>query len=286
MSQTICFVDGEFMDIADARISVLDRGLLMGDAIYEVARVQNRMLFRVLPHYERMRRGLDFLQIPVPFSPEEFGSLCRELRERNDVDHGFVYLQVSRGAAMRTHLVPKGLKPTVLGYAGSVVLPKWHDFPEGAPVITTRDLRWGRCDMKTTMLLPNSLAMQKARDAGALEAILVAEDGVCHEGCSSSLFAAWDGTVRTHPADHHILHGITRAAVIEIARENGIPVREETFTRDQLMSADEAMLAGTTMDVCPVVQIDGLPVGDGAIGPVTHRLMKLFAELMQRELGG
>ena len=286
MDKIICHLDGTYLDIREAKVSVLDRGLLMGDAIYEVTRVRNGRLFRIGAHYARMERGLGALGIPMPFTFDAFEAVHLDLVRRNGVEGGFVYLQVSRGAALRTHLVPEGLTPTVFGYAATAALPKWRDHPDGVSVITTPDLRWQRCDLKTTMLLANSLAKQKAKEAGKYDAILVAEDGTCREGTSSGLFIVTDGTLRTHPTDNHILPSITRRTVLEIAREAGIPVREETFSRDELLAADEVMLAGTNSDVCPVIEVDDHPVGDGRIGPLTRRLIELFAELMRRETGG
>ena len=286
MSEITCYLDGEYLDIREARVSVLDRGHLMGDAVYEVTRVQNGRLFRARQHYERMARGLGALGIPTPFTAEAFEAVNVELLRRNGIQGGLIYIQVSRGATLRTHLVPKGLTPTVFGYSASCPLPKWRDHPEGVTVITSADLRWQRCDIKTTMLLPNSLAKQEAVDAGCYDVILVAEDGTCREGSSSSLFIVSDGALRTHPADNHILPGITRQTIIEIAGAEGIPLREETFRREQLLVAEEAMLVGTTTDVCPVVQVDGKPIGEGRIGPVTQRLIGLLAELIEREVSG
>lgn len=286
MGEELCYVDGLFVPRAAARVSILDRGLLMGDAIYEVVRVHNGRIFLPDRHFARMEQGLTALRIPVPFSAAEFADICAELARRNCVASGLVYLQVSRGAADRTHLIPRDIAPTVVGFSRSARVPFWAQSPGGVKAITTPDLRWGRCDLKTTMLLPNSLAKQEARDAGAYEAILVSDAGVVREGSSTNVFAWWDGVLGTHPLTRNLLPGITRAMVLELAARLGISMAEEFFTVDQLMDAEEVFLTGTTTDVCPVVAIDGKPVGTGAPGPVARRLMAGFAEIMERNTAG
>ena len=286
VSDGVAYVNGDFCPLRDAKVSVLDRGLLMGDALYEVVRIQNGAPFRAGMHHERMSRGAGALRMPIPFSPAEFDTLCRDLAKRNGVTQGSVYIQVSRGNAQRTHLVPEGLSPTVIAFGLAADLPSWRgDFPAGVPVITTRDERWARCDLKTTMLLANSLAKQKARDSGAFEAVLVSDSGTAREGASSNLFAVIDGVLRTHPADERILPGITRATVIDLAKESDIRVVEDPFDVQALPRADEAFLTGTTTDVCPIVSVDGRTIGTGRPGQITERLASLYEGLLAREAG-
>ena len=282
-SETALYVNGVFCHREEARVSALDRAFLMGDAIYEVLRVQNGRLFRMGEHRDRMANGLNALKIPSPFSEKGFEELCVELVRRNGVNVGIVYVQVSRGAAERTHLLPRGITPTVFGFAQSGEFPRWKSSPDGVAAITTSDIRWGRCDLKTTMLLPNSLAKQKAEDAGAFEAIFVSDDGIVREGTSTSLLAIWDGGLHGHPLNERVLPGVTRQVVAELAHREGIPVVEEPFGLAQMLAADELVLTGTTSDVCPVVRVDGTAIGSGRIGPVSQRLIGLLADTLERE---
>jgi len=162
-------------------------------------------------------------------------------------------------------------------------MPGWSRYPDGVPVVIAADLRWQCCNIKTTMLLGNTLAKQQARDAGGFEAILVSAEGIVTEGASTNVFAVMKGVVTTHPCDNHILPGITRRIVLELCRANGLAAAEKAFTADALRAADEVFLTGTTADVCPVIRVDGAPVADGRIGPVTRRLMALFSETLRRE---
>ncbi len=282
--QTLYYVNGSYCKSSEAKISVLDRGFLFGDAIYEVLRVHRGRAFRLKDHYERMLNGLTSLRISPPFSRAEFDALCAELILRNRVTTGSIYLQVSRGAdATRRHAPTPGLKPTVMGVATPADFPGWKKYGEAVSVITLADTRWGRCNLKTTMLLANTLAKTEAEAAHAFEAIFVAEDGVVREGSSTGLFVVLDGTLRTHPADCRILPSVTRKLVLELARADGIPLSETAVTLTELRRAQEMFLASTTNDVCPIGTLDGRIVGSGKAGPVTARLMRLVAETLDRE---
>lgn len=277
----VFFVNGSFCAREGAKVSVLDRGFVMGDAIYEVVRVHEGVLPLWRAHHARMRRGLDALGIASPMDEGAFGSLCLELAQRNAVRSGTVYLQVTRGVADRTHLIPADLTPTVVGFARSLAIPTWRkSHPEGVTAITVPDDRWGRCDLKTTMLLANSLAKQQAHKAGAYEAILIGPDGTVREGASSGLFVVMDGTLHTHPADHHILPSITRRNVIQLANNAGLVCSESPFQLSQLRRAEEVFLAATTTAVCPVVGIDGQPIADGKPGAITMRLAHDYEQMI------
>jgi D-alanine transaminase len=278
------YVNGEFCDLADAKISILDRGLLFGDAVYETGRVNNGRLFRVGDHYARMSGGLKALGISVPFSASQFETILTELAKRNGVRSGLVYIQVTRGAAMRAHVPPKEISPNVFAFVQTGQMPSWlREYPGGVPVVTVEDLRWQRCDIKTSMLLANTLAKRQAADAGAFEAVLVGQDGTVREGALSNLFAVLGGSLRTHPADHHVLPGVTRNLVLGLARQHGIPAAERAFSKAELFAAEEVFLTGTTADVCPVVRVDGKSIGQGGIGPITARLGRLLAEMLDAE---
>lgn len=286
MTEEIFWLNGAFVERGKASLSPLDRAFLMADAIYEVVRIHNGTPFMGGEHYDRMAHGLSELGIPVPFGREEFVALLLEMAARNAVRFGLTYLQVSRGVAPRSHLLPKGVEPTVFGFARADKMPTWRDYPNGVKAITVPDERWGRCDLKTTMLLPNSLAKQRAHDAGAFEALFVGTHGTVREGSSTGLIAAKGGGLFAHPLTRRILPSITRMAILEIAAQGGIPVEERKFGREGLLAADEVMLLGSNTDVCPVVEIDGKAIGAGRPGPMAGGLLQRLREKMEAETGG
>jgi D-alanine transaminase len=202
--------------------------------------------------------------------------VCSTLLARNGAvtDDCLVYIQITRGAAPRTHAFPRtAVAPTV--YATLMPIVPRGDPAAGIAVITTPDLRWARCDIKSVALLPNCLANQHAKDAGATEAIFV-RDGVALEGTATTFFGVFNGAVRTAPANNYILPGVTREAVLELCRAAGIPAREEPIFAHELPRADELFLSGTTVEVMPIVQVDGDPVADGRPGPIARRLLEAF----------
>ena len=285
MTTDAFWLNGAFVKPQDACVSPLDRAFLMGDAVYEVVRIHHGTPFRAGAHYDRMKHGLGELGIPVPFDGEGFASILLDLASRNGVRFGLGYLQVSRGAAPRSHLLPRGIEPTVFGFSNTPPIPTWRDYPDGVKAITLPDQRWARCDLKTTMLLPNSLAKQKAHDAGAFEAIFVGTHGAVREGTSTAVVAARGGGLFAHPLTRRILPSITRMIALEIAAEEGIPVEERRFGVEELLAADEVMLLGTNTDVCPVVEVDGQTIGLGKPGPMAAHLLEKLTEQMEEETG-
>jgi D-alanine transaminase len=271
----IVYLNGEYLPVEQAKISPEDRGFLFADAIYEVARFNRGRGYRLAEHMARMRNGLAAIRIAA--DPGFFPEVAARLLAENGLasSDAIVYAQVSRGAAPRTHAFPpEGTAPTTFAFARAVE-PEAPD--EGGGAILVPDERWGRCDIKTVMLLPNVLAAQRAAEAGAFEAILV-RDGVVTEATRSNVLAVAGGVVRTHPTGPLILPGVTREVVLELASGAGIPVREEEFGADELFAAEEVLLTGTTADVTPVVTVDGRAVGEGGPGPVGRRLGALLAE--------
>src|SRR5213593_3878004 len=271
------YLNGEYLEQARAAVSVDDRGFLFGDGVYEVTRARNGRLFEAGRHLRRLERGLEALGIAPPPGFEPGGGALLEIADRLLRDNGLmngdalVYLEITRGAAERTHhFPPAGTPPTVFLRTNRLAAP--DDVRErGATVITTPDLRWERCDLKTVQLLPNVLAKQQAVAAGAFEAILV-RDGITTEGASTSLLAVIDGAIRTHPADHRILPGVTREVVLELATELGVSASEAPLSVRELFGASELFLTGTTVDVMPVVQVDGRAIGGHRPGPVAREL--------------
>jgi D-alanine transaminase len=265
----IVYLNGRFVPEAEAGISPLDRGFLFADAIYEVVRYWRSRPYHLDAHVERMREGLAAIRIQA--SPDFFPEVGRRLLGENGLadKDAFVYAQVSRGAGPRYHAFPPaGTPPTVFAFAREVDPPPPA---EGGKAILLTDERWGRCDIKSVMLLPNVLAAQKAREAGAIDAILV-RDGFALEGTKANLFIVAKGVVRTAPNGPRILPGVTRTATLSAARGLGLPVEERAFTIEELCSAQEAFFASTTLWTHPIVSVEGRVIGSGKPGPVARML--------------
>lgn len=276
MSDLVYF-GGRIVPRGSAAVSIDDRGFLFGDAVYEVLRVVRGRFIEAERHLRRLARSLQEVSIPVPGL--DLLAVSADLLRRNGLGNAeaTVYVQVSRGAAVRQHAFPPaGTAPTVL-VTVSAFSPRSELLANGATAITLPDLRWSRCDIKSVNLLPNVLAAQHAAEAGAFEAILL-RDGVVTEATRSNVLVVAGGVVRTHPTGPLILPGVTREVVLELAGEAGVAVREEAVGLDDLCAADEVFLTGTTADVMPVVRIDGRPVGAGRPGPMARRLGAMLAE--------
>jgi D-alanine transaminase len=272
----IVYLNGQFVPEQEAAVSPLDRGFLFADAIYEVVRYDRGRPYRLPEHMERMREGLT--EIRIAATPDFFPSVGERLLAENGLANqdAFVYAQVSRGAAPRYHgFPPAGTAPTVFAFARQTdPAPS----PEGGNAILLTDERWGRCDIKSVMLLPNVLAAQKASEAGAIDAILV-KDGFALEGTKANLFSVAKGVLRTAPNGPRILPGVTRAAAIEAARRIGLPVEERAFTVEEMYASQEVFLASTTLWTHSIVSVEGRPIGSGKPGPVSRMIREaLIAE--------
>lgn len=274
----IVYLNGSFVEKAAARISPADRGFLFADGVYEVMRWYDGRLWEAEAHLARLRDGL--LKTRISYAAaDELPRIGKELLERNraPADRMRLYVQITRGAALRTHAFPdRSTPPTV--YADVAPMDTSSDELErGIAVITTADQRWARCDIKSTALLANVLASQLAVEAGAREAIML-KDGMVTEASHSSVFAVANGVVRTAPLSNLILAGVTRGVVLDLCDEHGTPAREFPLTEAELRNADEVFLAGTSCEVMPVVRLDGRPVADARPGIVTRRLQEAFAK--------
>ena len=278
---TTVYLNGEYLPIERATISPLDRGFLYGDAVYEVIRAYQGRLFLLEGHFQRLESSLAKMRMGAYLTP--LREVPRELLRHNGLaeSDALIYLQISRGAAAkRSHFFPPAdTRPTTFGWAWAFAPnPEW--FEPGMTVITISDDRWARCDIKTTALVPNVLANQRAKDAGAHEGVFV-RDGALTEGTLSNVWAVFDGEVRTCPLTNYILPGIKRDATLGLCRANGIPVRETPIYESELAEADELFLTSTVYDVAPIHRIDGRVMPTEL--PVTRRLMQLFRELVERE---
>jgi D-alanine transaminase len=272
----IVYLNGRFVPESSAAISPLDRGFLFGDAIYEVVRFDRGRPYRLGEHLQRMRDGLAAIRLDV--SPDFFAAASERLLAENGLSEkdAFVYAQVSRGAAPRYHAFPPpGTTPTVFAFARETDPPP----PDGGKAILLTDERWGRCDIKSVNLLPNVLSAQRARDAQAMDAILI-RDGFALEGTKANLFIVVKGGVlRTAPNGPRILPGVTRHATIEAARRLGLTVEERAFTVEEMFAAQEVFFASTTLWTYPLVSIEGRTIGTGKPGPVVRMLREaLLAE--------
>ncbi len=275
---SIVYLNGEYLPRHEAKLSVDERGFFFGDGVYEVTRAVDGRLFESARHLKRLARGLRELRLEPALSLDEIEAVSLELLKRNDITsgEGTVYLQITRGAAPRTHhFPPAGTPCTVFLSAQRFALPS-DKRATGVSVVTYPDIRWSRCDIKTVNLLAAVMAKQHAVDHGVFEAIFVRESAIT-EGSHTNVFGVIDGELRTYPASNLILPGITRDVVIEVAREIGVPVNETPFHLHHLPQLQEAFLTGTTTDVMPIVSIDGTPVGDGTPGKVSMQLYDALA---------
>lgn len=271
-------VDNEFVERNHLAVDMEDRAYQFGDGIYEVIRVYGGRLFAMDGHLDRLWRSAGGIRLPLPFKREELAAKLSGLVSINNLSNGYIYLQVSRGVAPRAHHFPAEVKPLLVGY--TVTLERPLDLMNnGVKAITTEDVRWLRCDIKSLNLLGNVLAKQEALEKGAAEAIMH-RGGVVTEGSSSNIFMVKDRGIYTHPLSNLILGGITRDVIISLAKELDIRVHEQPFTVNDLSTADEVFASSTTIEVLPIVCIDGQDVGSGSPGEVTRLLQAAFEKLI------
>ena len=279
----VCYLNGEFLPLKEARVSPLDRAFLYADSVYEVLPVYGGRPFRLAAHCARLNRSLREIRMAAPLSNEQWAAVTAGLTTRNGGGEMYIYLQVSRGAEYgRNHAIPAGLTPTIFGFAAPLPALSAEMQRDGVSAVTAQDYCWGRCDIKSTALLANVLLKQVAADAGALETILI-RDGRMMEGSSTSVHVVRGGTICVPPENHRILPGTTRHVALELAARAGIPERVMEISRADLMSADEVWLCAATREVVAVTRIDGKPVGDGRPGPLWRRVYGLFQDY-KREL--
>lgn len=278
----LAFLNGQFLPRATAAVPVEDRGFVFGDGVYEVWRVVGGRLFETERHLARLTSGLRELRIPAPdlVDPARLTAIADRLLTDDALLDGeaTLYVEITRGVAPRTHAFPTGRIPPTVFATANAFKPADELRRAGATCITMPDIRWLRCDIKTIQLLPNVLGKQAAAEAGALDVLFV-RDGIITETSHANVLAVIDGVLRTHPTNNLILPGITRAVVLELARDLGMPVSEEAFAPADLPRASEVFLAGTTTDVMPIVRVDDVVIADGKPGPIATTL---FGELRAR----
>ena len=275
----VAYVNGVYRRLGGAAVSVQDRGFQFGDAVYEVWGVRDGRLLDTEGHLRRLARSLGELRIAAPMSDAALTLVVREVVRRNRVRDGLAYLQVSRGAAPRDHAFPDPpVSPTVVLTAKSLDRAALDArAAKGVSVITLPEIRWARCDIKSVNLLPNVMARQQAREAGAAEAWFVDAEGYVTEGTASN---AWivdsEGRLRTRELSNRILHGVTRATMLRIAEERHIPIVQAPFTLAEAKDAREAFMTAATNPGVPIVAIDGVKIGAGAPGPVALALRHAY----------
>jgi D-alanine transaminase len=278
----LAYLNGEIMPIENAVVPIEDRGYQFGDGVYEFIASYAGRLFMLEAHLDRLERSMRELSFdPIPRI--EIKAAVEDLLTRSGYPRAGIYIQITRGVAPRNHAFSPKMAPQVILTIREVNEMPFEKRREGIRAITVKDIRWGRCDIKTIQLLANSLAKQKALDSDCDDAIFVSNQKVVREGTSSNLFIVSGGQLTTHPLTDTILPGITRMAVIDICREEALNVDESVFDTDALFGADEVFLTGTVTEVLPVTSIDGKAIGNGNAGPISRRL---YEGLRQRALPG
>jgi D-alanine transaminase len=269
------YLNGQFLPLEDAKISVLDRGFIYGDGVYELIPVYAREPYRMPQHLARLQRSLDGIGLANPHDAGEWEAIVRGLIGRMPFADQGVYFQVTRGVAKRDHAFPAGVTPTVFMMSNPLALPSAEQVERGVAVITGADQRWLHCDLKTISLIGNVLARQAAVDAGAVESVLF-RDGYLTEASASNVLIVKDGVIIAPPKDHLILPGITYDATFDLARDGGLAMTVRPVTREEALGADEMWLSSSTKEVLAVTTVDGKPFAGGKPGPVFRKMYALF----------
>jgi len=271
----VVYLSGQFLPIEDAKVSVLDRGFIYGDGVYELVPVYRRRPFRLPQHLARLQYSLDGIRLANPHTDGEWTAIIGELVARQPFDDQGVYFQVTRGVAKRDHAFPSGVPATVFMMSNPLATPSAEQIGKGVAVVTAEDNRWRRCDLKTISLLGNVLMRQLAADAGAIETVMF-RDGHLTEASASNVLVVIGGTIVAPPKDNLILPGITYGATYEFAREAGLPFEMRPVSRAEALAADEMWLTSSTKEVLAVTLVDGKPFGSGVPGPMFRRMHALF----------
>ena len=282
MSSNIVYLNGEYVPIEQAHVSVLDRGFLFGDGVYEVIPVFGERLLRGDEHLQRLQRSLNRVSIANPYSSEEWKSLFAQLIERNPGDDRAIYLQITRGSYEKRDLqIDERYPPTIFIMILQVPHVDITTIEQGISAITVEDFRWHACDIKSVSLIANVMLKQQAVAADVMDAILI-RDGCVTEGTASNLFIVKNGVIITPPKSHHLLPGITRDLVIDIVRDNEMHYEERTIPEAELSDADEIWLTSSTREIAPVLTLNGKQVCNGKAGPVWHKVIGLYQQYKQK----
>ncbi len=281
MSESIVYLNGEFLPQDQAHISVLDRGFLFADGVYEVIPAYGRRAFRMPHHLKRLHNSLTSVRIPAPLNDNQWQQVVNQLIEANDGDEQSIYLQVTRGPARRDHAFPSEIHPTVFAMSSPIKPVTESTLENGIAAITVDDIRWHRCDIKSIALLPNVLAKQSALDADADDAILI-RNGIATEGAAANLFAVFDKKVITPPNSPELLPGVTRDLVLELLEAGKLDHAQEDIPESRLIQADEIWLTSSTREIVAVTQLNGQPVGNGQPGPCWRDMLDRYQAYKQQ----
>ncbi len=271
------YLNGEFLAADHAKVSVFDRGFLFGDGVYELVPVYGGKCFQLMAHLARLQASLNGVRMANPHADSEWQQIITKLIADNGGGDQSVYLQVTRGAASRDHLFPRGLIPTTFAMSMPLTLVPEHYKTQGIVAITLNDVRWQHCDIKAISLLANCLLKEQAQEAGAEEALLI-RNGYLTEGSTSNAYVVTNGTIYTAPKDEKVLPGITRSMVLTLAENATIPVIEQAVSSVQLKQADEIWISSSTKEVLPVTILDGQPVGSGKPGALWQKIDALYQQ--------
>jgi D-alanine transaminase len=271
----IVYLNGDFLPASEAKVSVLDRGFIYGDGVYEVVPVYARQPFRMREHLRRLQYSLDGIRLANPMTDAQWRAVVDEIIARQPFDDQAVYFQVTRGVAKRDHAFPAGVAPTVFMMSNPLPLPSAEQVRHGVAVVTADDNRWQRCDLKTISLVGNVLMRQLAVDAGAAETMMF-RDGYLTEASASNVLAVIGGEIVAPPKDHHILPGITYDATLDFARAAGLRLTVRPVTREETFAASELWLSSSTKEVLAITTVDGAPFAGGTPGPLFRRMWDIF----------
>jgi D-alanine transaminase len=277
----LVFLNGEFVALEDAKVSVLDRGFVFGDGVYEVVPVYSRVPFRLDEHLARLERSLAAVALRNPYQRDEWRRIIAGLVERQPFEDQGVYFQVTRGVAKRDHAFPKSAEPTVFMMATPLVNPPREQVENGAVAVSAEDYRWLRCDIKSISLIGNVLLRQLSAEAGAAETILF-RDGKLTEASASNVFVVKGGVIAGPPKSSLILPGITYDVVAELAAAAGLPLELREVSEAQVRGADELWVTSSSKEVLAIVRLDGAAIGDGRPGPVFRRMYRLYQDFKQK----
>ncbi|AKH21334.1 D-amino acid aminotransferase [Sedimenticola thiotaurini] len=272
------YLNGRFLPPDEGKISVMDRGFLFGDGVYEVIPCYAGRLFRLEHHLQRLDNSLHGIRMPNPLDRAQWQAILERLIAQLPGADQSIYLQITRGSSgRREHAIPSGIEPTVFAMTQPAVYPDATTLATGIKAITLDDTRWKHCDIKAITLLANVLLRSEAKDRGAAEAILI-RDGFAIEGAASNLFIVQAGQIITPPKSDHLLPGITRDLVLELAQQHQLPCRESPISRQMLDRADEVWVTSSSKEVTAVVELDGHPVGNGRPGPIYGRMARFYSD--------
>jgi D-alanine transaminase len=279
--QNIVYLNGQWLPANEARVSAFDRGFIFGDGVYEVIPVYGKRPFRLAQHLDRLKRSCDAIHLTNPCKDADWKAIIEKLIDQSDAQDQMVYLQITRGVAPRDHAFPENTEPTCFAYGKALVFPDTKVQSRGVSAITTQDIRWLRCDIKSIALLANVILRQSAVENGAAEAILLRDESLT-EGAASNIFIVKNECIITPPKSELILPGITRDLVVELAHENNLCMEERAVSVEELATADEVWMTSSTKEILPIVSINNKPVGAGKPGAMHKRMLAIYQDYINR----